>query len=239
MTEENKRLVKQALGELFQNRNLAAIDRYFAVSYRQHNPFVENGSEGLRAFAARAIVDNPAFSAETSHFLADGELVAVRSRYTGFGPNAHVGFDLFRIEGGAIAEHWDCLEEETAENRSAFEAPSITTTGDSCANRALVESFVEQVLLARRYASFADFVADGPDTATLRKISAQDGNRRYERLHRVVADGELVLTQSEGSLDARPHALYDLFRVSGSKIATHWGVAQELIPVTASGLGMF
>jgi predicted SnoaL-like aldol condensation-catalyzing enzyme len=241
MTDKNRHLVTQALDELFQKRDLEAIDRYFAPDYRQHNPLVGNGSEGLRTFATQAVVPNPGFSARSSHVLSDGDLVAVRSRYTGFGPKAYVGFDLFRIQGTTIAEHWDCLQEEANGEETTFEtsAPS-PAVGDSAANRTLVASFVDQVLVGKNHQRFGDFVAQGrPKTARLHELFSQSSNRRYERLHRTVADGELVLTQSEGTLDGRPHALYDLFRVNGGQIVEHWGVVQEVASATASGLGMF
>jgi predicted SnoaL-like aldol condensation-catalyzing enzyme len=241
MNDKNRKLVTQALDELFQKRDLAAVDRHFAADYRQHNPLVGNGSEGLRAFAAAAVVPNPGFSAKSSHVLADGELVAVRSRYTGFGPKAYVGFDLFRVQGDKLAEHWDCLEEDRDDDGGAFDGSAPEhAAGDSNASRALVEAFVTQVLVGKNFQRFGDFVAETPRTAALRAEAATTGAKRlYERLHRTLADGELVLSQAEGVVDGRAHALYDLFRVNGGKIVDRWGVAQEVPASTASGLGMF
>jgi predicted SnoaL-like aldol condensation-catalyzing enzyme len=240
MTEKNRKLVMDALDAVFQRKTLDAIDGFFARDYRQHNPYVANGREGLRDFAARAVVPNPDFSARSSHVLADGEIVAVRNRFTGFGPKAHVGFDLFRIQDGTIAEHWDCLQEDDDDTATSFlTAAPAAAPGDSNASRTLVESFVNQVLIAGNLQRFGDYAMQEPSLASLRDACAPTGSRKYERLHRLVADGELVLTQAQGTSGGRPHALYDLFRVSGGKLVAHWGVTQEMPEATASGLGMF
>jgi predicted SnoaL-like aldol condensation-catalyzing enzyme len=240
MKEKNKQLVRQALDELFQKKNLAAIERYFAADYRQHNPFVANGAEGLRTFATQAIVPNPGFTALCSHVLGDGELVAVRSRYTGFGPRPHVGFDLFRIQGDTIVEHWDCLQEDEQADDSPFHnATPQPGEGDAETNRALVTAFFNQVLIGGSHQSTADFVAPDSGTALLRDHCVTNGARRYTRLHRTIAEGSVVLTQAEGTINGRPHALYDLFHVHDRKVVGYWGVAQEVTPINTSGLGMF
>jgi predicted SnoaL-like aldol condensation-catalyzing enzyme len=45
-----------------------------------------------------------------------------------------------------------------------------------------------------------------------------------ERCHRVVADGNFVFTQAEGTLRSEPTAFYDLFRVADGRLAEHWDV---------------
>lgn len=240
MSSTNKALVERALTELFQQKNLEAIDRYFAPDYRQHNPFVANGPEGLRAFAGQAIVHNPGFSAGSTHLLEDGELVAVRCRYTGFGERAHVGFDLFRVRDGSIAEHWDCLQEDPHESEAHFFAAAAEPgAGDTEATRTLVHAFVNQVLIGLDFDRQDEFISLEPATSSLQEACSRASSRRYTRLHRMIVEGDLALTQAEGTLDGRPHALYDLFQVRDGKIATHWGVVQEVTEVTVSGLGFF
>ena len=44
--------------------------------------------------------------------VADGDLVMVHGRYTGWGPKPMVAVDIFRVEDGKVVEHWDVLQEE-------------------------------------------------------------------------------------------------------------------------------
>jgi predicted SnoaL-like aldol condensation-catalyzing enzyme len=36
----------------------------------------------------------------------------IHGRYTGWGPKPMVAVDIFRIQDGKLAEHWDVLQEE-------------------------------------------------------------------------------------------------------------------------------
>jgi predicted SnoaL-like aldol condensation-catalyzing enzyme len=60
-----------------------------------------------------------------------------------------------------------------------------------------------------------------------------------ERCIRVVADGEFVFTQSEGSLDSAPTAFYDLFRVEHDRLAEHWDVVFPTPESMPHGNGLF
>jgi predicted SnoaL-like aldol condensation-catalyzing enzyme len=55
---------------------------------------------------------------------------------------------------------------------------------------------------------------------------------RYDKIHKVLGEGNFVLVVSEGSYSEQPTAFYDLFRVKNGKIAEHWD-ATELIPPEA------
>src|ERR1700756_1990476 len=43
---------RQAMIEIFQNRNPTAIDRFFSEPFVQHDPNIADGLSGLKAFAA-------------------------------------------------------------------------------------------------------------------------------------------------------------------------------------------
>jgi predicted SnoaL-like aldol condensation-catalyzing enzyme len=60
--------------------------------------------------------------------VAEGDLVMVHGRYVGWRPKPVIVVDIFRIEGGKVAEHWDVMQEEvpaadSANGNSMFSAP--------------------------------------------------------------------------------------------------------------------
>jgi len=117
--EQNKKLVYDMWREFLEGGHLELAEKYFAESYMQHNPNAATGRKALVDFFSRfskpqAIVDS--IKAPVVTILAEGDLVMISfarelpdpadksKKYT------TTWFDLFRIENGKIAEHWDCAE---------------------------------------------------------------------------------------------------------------------------------
>ena len=71
--------------------------------------------------------------------------------------------------------------------------------------------------------------ADGLDGfgAAAAKWAGQGKNLVYKTVHKVVAEGDLVLLQSEGEF-GEPVAYWDLFRVADGKIVEHWDVVAPI-----------
>ena len=53
---------------------------------------------------------------------------------------------------------------------------------------------------------------------------------KYDRIHKVLGEGNFVLVVSEGSFGGKPVASYDLFQVQAGKIAEHWDVIEPIPP---------
>ena len=107
----NKALVQEMMAEVFAARDASKVDTYFTEDYIQHNPLSKSGREPLKKLIARMSQGVPSEEAPyTMHrILGDGDLVATHSTLRGLGPVPLVAFDIFRIEDGMIAEHWDNL----------------------------------------------------------------------------------------------------------------------------------
>jgi predicted SnoaL-like aldol condensation-catalyzing enzyme len=113
--QSNKDFVINAVTELFSNKDLTAIDRYWADGYIQHNPHLASTSAVLKA----ALKDMPKdMTYEIGMVIAEGDLVAIHGRYTGWGPKPLIVVDIYRVENGKIAEHWDVGQEEVLETAS-------------------------------------------------------------------------------------------------------------------------
>ncbi|MFD4605623.1 nuclear transport factor 2 family protein [Streptomyces sp. NPDC058464] len=235
----SKDIVLKAAGELFGDRDPGAVDRWVAADYRQHSSLAADGPEALRTLVAGLAED---FRYEGARVIADGDLVALHGTYHGFGPVPLVAFDLFRVDAyGRLAEHWDALTPvvtDTASGRSQTDGPSAPADPDRTeANRALVAEFAQKVLVGADYSVLTDYIstdtyrqhnpeaADGLDGfgAAAAKWAEQGKNLVYKTVHQVVAEGDLVLLQSEGEFGV-PVAYWDLFRVADGRIVEHWDV---------------
>ncbi|RAS66834.1 putative SnoaL-like aldol condensation-catalyzing enzyme [Lentzea atacamensis] len=239
---DNKELVLKAAGELFGDKDPSAVDRWVSPDYRQHSALIGDGPEALRGLVA----DLPeGFHYELARVIADDDLVALHGVYHGFGPEPLVAFDLFRVENGKLAEHWDALTpvvRETAGGRSQTGGRSFG--GDTEHSRALVSEFAQRVLQDADYSVLTDYIstetylqhnpeaADGLTGfgAAAAKWAGEGKNLVYKTIHKAVAEGDLVLLQSEGEF-GEPVAYWDLFRVENGRIVEHWDV---ITPIPAS-----
>jgi predicted SnoaL-like aldol condensation-catalyzing enzyme len=66
--------------------------------------------------------------------------------------------------------------------------------------------------------------------AALADMAKHGVTMKYDKVHRVLGEGEFVLAISEGSFAGKPTAFYDLFRVEEGKIAEHWDVIEPIAP---------
>ena len=110
-TEENRQLVKNFLYDVMQGNNPDKTADFFdGDAYLQHNTAIADGVSGLNAaLSALAQQGIQMIYDETHMVLAQGNYVLAVSEGTyGGAPTSY--YDLWRVENGKIAEHWDVME---------------------------------------------------------------------------------------------------------------------------------
>ncbi len=112
----NKALVSEVMTAVFIRRDASVVERHFSSTYLQHNPSIPNGREAIPLLIAALA---PAFKYEPGMIVAEGDLVMIHGRYTGWGPKPMVAVDIFRVAGGKLAEHWDVMQEEVPAAQTA------------------------------------------------------------------------------------------------------------------------
>ena len=215
-----------------------------ATNYTQHNLGI---ADGLAGFGA-ALAQLPKGSARvnTVRVFQDGDFVFAHTDYHFFGPK--IGFDIFRFENGQIVEHWDNLQTTAGPNPSGntmVSGPTETTDLDkTAANKALVRQFVDDILVNGRmekligYFNGDAYVQHNPQIANglsglgaaLEAMAKAGVMMKYDRIHKVLGEGNFVLVVSEGSFGGKPTSFYDLFRVENGKIAEHWDTIETIAP---------
>lgn len=210
--------------------------------YIQHNLTVKDGIAGF----AEVLSHLPKGSAkvDVKRVFKDGDFVFTHTKYNFFGPK--VGFDIFRFEDGKIVEHWDNLQalvEKTASGRTQYDGPSeIKDLDKTEENKTLVNNFLDDVLFGKapnkiteyisteQYDQHNPYVKDGLEGLgeAIKYLTSQNDMFIYKKTHKILGEGNFVLTVSEGSWHGKPHSFYDLFRVENGKIVEHWDTIEEI-----------
>jgi predicted SnoaL-like aldol condensation-catalyzing enzyme len=233
--------VLSAVRAIFADFDQAAARELLAEDYRQHNVAVPTGAAPILGFI-------PALKASgiksTVHrVIAEDNLVVLHVTYDNaqaFGGDSLVAFDVFRVENGKVAEHWDNLQplvSKTASGNSMTDGPTVVTDHEKTAeNKALIEGFIRDVLQGAAPGRVTDYislttytqhnplVANGLDGlgAALKAFAEAGQAMSYTRTPIIVAEGNFVFTASEGKLGTTPTAFFDLFRIEDGKIVEHW-----------------
>jgi predicted SnoaL-like aldol condensation-catalyzing enzyme len=198
---------------------------------------------------------------ENIRILEEGNFVAMHNLWTNaapFGADTVVSFDILRFdENGKIAEHWDAIQpwaSQTANGNTMIDGPvNITNLDETEANKALAVSIIEDVLMGQNPNNITNYIAEdyiqhnpGIDNglagiqAAVDYLISINNMFQYTTIHKVIGEGNFVLTISEGQWNGTTNAFYDLFRMENGKAVEHWDVIQ---PVPTTGLannnGMF
>ena len=110
-TEPNKKLVAAFVDDILVNGRLERLSGYFdGDNYVQHNPQIADGLSGLdAALQALAKAGITMKYSKVHKVLGEGNFVLVVSEGE-FAGKPTSFYDLFRVQGGKIAEHWDTIE---------------------------------------------------------------------------------------------------------------------------------
>ena len=210
--------------------------------YIQHNPQTYEGRDGLATLFKRLSLTSP--QVNIVRIFEDGDYVFAHTEYDF--SQSNIGFEVFRFENDMTVEHWDNIQLRKGpnnSNHSMVDGPTeVKDFGKTEENRQLVSSFVDDILLniklsmLKAYisenqftqhnpfmndgsASIIDVLKDKPDTEI---------KLRYEKKHRILANGNFVLSVCEGYFNKDHSAIYDLYRVDKGKIVEHWDTIESI-----------
>lgn len=251
-------IVMAALTALFVDFDAEAAKSHIADDYIQHNPAVPTGLAPVLEFLPA--LKESGISADVHRVIADGDLVVLHSTYhnaQAFGGETLVAFDVFRVEDGKVAEHWDNLAPVAPPNpsgRTQVDGPTEITDLDLTeANKAVVAEFLDVILVGGQFDRAAEFIStetylqhnsqigDGLDGlgVGLAAMAEQGVTMEYATVHKVIGQGNFVVSLSEGIFGGEPSAFYDLFRLDGGKIVEHWDVIAAIPSEMAHDNGKF
>jgi predicted SnoaL-like aldol condensation-catalyzing enzyme len=255
----NKRLVYDFWRTLIEARDTEAAEQYLAEDYIQHDPSADTGRAAVLAFFAafgERLPVQERVQAKLVAMVAERDFVVFArvDEYAEPRPYTTTWIDLFRIENGVLAEHWDHGRLAMGETPRAYVPPTenpnqsaalASSDPQLAANKQLVHEMWRTLLDAGQGEEAPRFLAPGyiqhnPLASTglegflafARQVSqppleVQPGVANFIQ---IVAEGDLVslatLVTYVGA-NGTPYATtwFDLFRVDGGLLVEHWDTA--------------
>jgi predicted SnoaL-like aldol condensation-catalyzing enzyme len=113
LTARNKEVVRNFYSTVLIGRDVDAAPKFLKPDYIQHNPQVPTGLKGFMDTFRERFAQKlpPDYKRELLNVVGDTDLVVIYMRQTWTGKDGQhhqaLGFDMFRVQDGMIAEHWD------------------------------------------------------------------------------------------------------------------------------------
>lgn len=258
-----KAVAVRVLKGVFEHGDTEVVDRHVRPDYIQHNPLAPDGAETLKNLGVSVHQQFPDFRYDIKRVVSEGDLVLVHSNVVATpGARGQAVFDIFRFQGGKIAEHWDVgqdVPESSANGNDMFSTESWPRTewpGPrwlTAYDKKLVTKAFEQLIVRKDLSALdrywgAEYHQHNPNIAD-GVAGARAGLGGYFEAFpqlkvtpkRVIAEGDLVAVHSHyvNAPGERGQAVVDLFRVRGGKIVEHWDVLQDVPATAANDNGMF
>lgn len=219
--------------------------------YIQHNLAYGTGRDAFVGSVEYLSAAEEKTTVENIRAFEDGDYVFLQTIYNFAGAGEQVAFDIFRFEGGLIAEHWDNLavlaEEANPSGHTQTDGTMELTDLDRTEeNRELVKNFLYDIMQGNNldktpeyfdgdtYIQHNTAIADGVSglNDALAALAKAGIEMIYDETHLILAQGNYVLAVSEGTYGGEPTSYYDLWRVENGKIAEHWDVMETIADKT-------
>ncbi|MCH9817211.1 MAG: nuclear transport factor 2 family protein [Actinomycetia bacterium] len=225
-----------------------AVAAYTGERYTQHSTGVRDGADGFVEFFGAFLERNPIRDIHILRAIEDGQFVFLHaSQSLNNGESRWITMDMFDTDDhDRIVEHWDVITEwvdSATSGHSQIDGPTeVTDLDQTAANKALVTAFVNEVLVTGRadevgkYVSTQTYIEHSPQAAAgtdgLSASAAQVGAAStplvYKYVHKILAQGNFVVTYCLTQLGAEDLAVFDLYRIEDGLIVEHWNAMEPL-----------
>jgi len=120
--EANKQLYRNLMEDVWVKRQPAALEKYLAPNFIEHNKNIPSSIEGRKQFVTALLSGFSDYRAEIQMIIAEGDMVVARVEWTGTQDGPFQGrpatgnklrfstADFFRVENGKLVEHWDVVD---------------------------------------------------------------------------------------------------------------------------------
>lgn len=247
-TITNKQKVLSFYKQIVGQRKVELIPEFLVENYKQHNPTVKQGRAGITEMINYLkTLPAPPEGAKSPivRVIEQGDFVVTHLDVSFMGKRMAV-IDLFKLKDGMLTEHWDAIQALPDEGGKTVTATNGTTEIDHNASaensRSIVDQFYKAVVNKQSANRFIDAAYVEHDVSVVVSGVGLTGYlaeaERAMKIHRLIAQGDFVVVQSQFNRSGKAFVLYEIFRVANDKIAEHWSV-EQVVPDGVKAEDMF
>ena len=238
-----------------------AVEEHTGERYTQHSTGVRDGVEGFVEFFEPFVAHNEVRDIELVRSFVDGRFVFIQAAQDmNNGEARWVTTDLFDTDGnGKIVEHWDVIhamiDGTTPGGHTQVDGSvEITDLHLTESNKEIVWRLLTEAFCETPTAPIGDFISDevyinhNPDAPDgLAALVEMDRSSReagqalyYQEVHRVIGQGNFVVSFAHQIWNSISYAAFDIFRLENGLIVEHWDNVEVLPdPATLVNSGKF
>lgn len=226
-----------------------ALNAHTGARYTQHSTGVGDGQQGFADFFGPFLERNPIRDIQVVRAIEDGPNVFLHVYQSlNNGESQWVTGDLFDTDADdKVIEHWDVIQEfatTTVSGRTMVDGPTeIEDLDQTEANKAKIAEFCEAVLVGDDYDRVTEFIStkqydqhnpqvgDGLEGfGTFAAGLAEQGlSMRYWKVHKLIGQGNFVVTLSHVQMGDAHFCVFDIFRLKDGLIVEHWDVMEKIL----------
>ena len=226
-----------------------ALNAHTGARYTQHSTGVGDGQQGFADFFTPFLERNPVRQIEVIRVIEDGPYVFLHVYQSlNNGESRWVTGDLFDTDANdRVIEHWDVIQAFESETKSGHTmtdgAADIVDLDRTDANKALVKAFFETCLIGGQMSGVSDFIStgeylqhnpkvgDGLESfqAFAAELSVRGERMRYWKLHKLIGQGNFVVTLGHMQMGQSHYCVFDIFRLQDGRIVEHWDVVEKIL----------
>jgi predicted SnoaL-like aldol condensation-catalyzing enzyme len=210
-------------------------------SYIEHNPRSAGGVFGLREYINRLSKEDHRLKVVRA--FQDGHYVFTQEDGLILGRNTF--FDVFRFEDGLIVEHWVFSAQAAPPNESGHtqtDGPTQANLSENTEkNKSILRDYYETVHISGDHSRILQYFSG--DYCVRHEPGVRDGvgafiydlgilmqHRSIDEVKFLLAERDFVFIAAMGTVEGKPCAYIDLYRVEDGKIAEHWGFPEKIPP---------
>jgi predicted SnoaL-like aldol condensation-catalyzing enzyme len=121
--QRNRETVERFCQVVFNEHQTAAAADFIRDDFIQHSPFLADGREPFIEYFSTLFAEYPRARMHVKRIVAEGDYVVVHSQFLLEPSDRGTALvDIFRLEDGRVAEHWDVIQEvpERAHNKNSM-----------------------------------------------------------------------------------------------------------------------